>query len=123
MCCLILDAVADTVAQQGWGDGLRRDNGSLSLGTCSHPDLRECQAEEGCGHHSALGSEQPQGKSGPQDRSQDARSVLRADMKQALRGHASDCSQSLQKPTPISSVKYNSKSLYLRGPIHSRVKQ
>ena len=90
--CLSLGAVADAVAQQGWGDGLHRDNGSLSLGTCSHPDLRECQAEEGYGHHSALGKEQFQGKDGPQGRSEDTRSVLRADMKRALCGYASDCS-------------------------------
>eukprot|EP00069_Balaena_mysticetus_P006845 bmy_18825T0 len=57
--CLHLGAFADAVAQQDRGHGLCRDTGSLPLGAHSHPDLRQCQAEESCGDHSSPGSEQP----------------------------------------------------------------
>lgn len=89
---LHLGAFADAVAQQDRGHGLCRDTGSLPLGAHSHPDLRQCQAEESRGDHSAPGSEQPKGKGGPQGRSQDARSMLRVDTKRALHNYASDCS-------------------------------
>ena len=56
----------------------------LSLGTGSHPNLRQCQAEESCGQHLTLGSERPKGKGRPQGRPQDSRPLWRVDIKWGL---------------------------------------